>query len=65
MNLKYTRHSALASNALDGPDVIRVMADKSEPAPRHLDALAGSKKWTAPTAIVCCSETKILERYIS
>jgi len=55
----------LESNALDGPDVIRVMADKREPALRHLDALAGSQKWTALTAIVCCSQTKILQRYVS
>jgi len=65
LKLKYRRHSALVSNALDGPDVIRVMADKREPAPCHLDALAGSRKWTALTAIVCCSQTKIPERYIS
>jgi len=72
VKLKYRRPSALVSNALDGPDVIRVVADKREPAPRHFDALAGSQNWTAGsqnwtdlTAIVCCSQTKILERYIS
>jgi len=65
VQLKNRRHSALVSNALDGPDVIRVMADKREPAPRHLDALAGSQKWTALTAIACFSQTKILELYIS
>jgi hypothetical protein len=65
MKLKNRRLSALASNALGGPDVIRVMADKREPAPRHIGALAGSQKWTAQTAIVCCSQTNILESYIS
>jgi hypothetical protein len=65
LKLKYRRYSAPVSNALDGPDIIRVMADKREPAPRHLDVLAGSQKWTALTTIVCCSQTKILERYIS
>ena len=65
VQLKYRRHSALVSNALDGPDVIRVMADKREPAPHHFDALAGSQKWTALTAIVCYSQTEILERCIS
>jgi hypothetical protein len=61
VHLKYRRHSALVSNAPDGPDVIRVIAYKREPAPRHLVALAGSQKWTALTAIVCCSQTKILD----
>jgi hypothetical protein len=65
VKLKNRRLSALVSNALGGPDVIRVMADKREPAPCHLDALAGSQKWTALTAIVCYSQTKILESYSS
>jgi hypothetical protein len=64
VKLKYRRHSALIQNALDGPEVIRVTADKREPAPRHLDALAGRQKWTVLTAIVCCSHNKIVEGYI-